>query len=85
MCEYFLLIMKVFKRNFAKRDCKIKVQFHFHQNKTLIYAEHFSACLCEFFKDRCLVYFCSGCYKISQFVFSTYYSRMYLKSVLSLV
>ena len=48
------------------------------------YAEHFYACLCEFFKDR-LVYSCSGCYKISQFVFSTYYSRMYLKSALSLV
>ena len=37
------------------------------------------------FQGPLLVYFCSGYYKIPQFVFSTYYSRMYLKSVLWLV
>ena len=32
------------------------------------------ACVCEFFKDCCLVYFCTTYYKISQFVSSIYHS-----------
>ena len=78
MCEYFSL--KVFK----ELSLKAIVRFHFHQNNSA-FAENSLACLCEFFKNRYLVYFCSGCYKISQFVSCTYYSRMYLKSVVSLV
>ena len=33
------------------------------------------ACLCEFFKDCCLVYFCTIYYEISQFVSSIYHSN----------
>ena len=74
---------KSFQRTFVKSECKIKVSFYFHQNKA--YAEHLFAYLCEFFKDRCLVYFCTACYELSQFVFSIYYPRIYLKSVLSIL
>ena len=52
---------------------------HSHQNKA--YAEHLVACMCEVFKDRCLVYFCTACYEISQFVCLL----VFYKSVLSLV
>ena len=33
------------------------------------------ACLCEFIKDCCLVYFCTNYYEISQFVSSIYHSN----------
>ena len=42
----------------------------------------------QIFKDRRLVYFCTDCYELSQFVFfSIYYSRIHvcLRSVLWLV
>ena len=77
MCEYFSL--KVFSKN-DKSEFKIKVWFHFHQNKA--YAKHSFACFCEFFKDRCLVYFCTDCYELSQFVcFLFFFFHLLLKDI----
>ena len=56
----------------------VKLKYDFIFIKTV-----YSLVCTNFFKDRCLVYFCSACGKISQFVFSTYYSRIYLKSTVS--
>ena len=66
MCEYFFF-PKFFSKS-VKSECKIKVWFHFHQNKA--YAKQlFAYGLCEFFEDPCLVYFFSNCYELSQLVF----------------
>ena len=63
---------------FHRLKAIVKLKYDLIFIKTMIY----SLVCVNFFKDRCLVYFCSACYKISQFVFSSYYSRMYqLKSV----
>ena len=43
-----------------------------------------SLVFCEFFKDRCLVYFCTYCYELSQCFFH-FYSKIYLKCVFWLV
>ena len=37
-------------------------------------AKHLLACLCEFSKDRCLVYFCHACFEILHF-FSICYTN----------
>ena len=50
------------------------------------YAEHILfACMCEVFKDGCLVYFCTTCYETSQFVFYIYYSNAIFEVCLLLV
>ena len=71
MCEYFSFVWKA-----------NEVRFQFHQNKAYALNILF-ACLCEFFKDCCLVYFCTTYYEISQFVSSIITPVIYLKSVLS--
>ena len=80
MCEYFLLNRKSFNKEILlKAIVKLKYDFIFIKTKL---TQNIFTLVCANFSRT--VYSCSGCYKISQFVFSTY-SRMYLKSVLSLV
>ena len=49
----------------------VKLKYNFIFIKTKLMQNILFACLCKFLKDRCLVYFCSVYYKISQFIFST--------------
>ena len=52
---------------FKQLSLKVNVKLKCDHNA---YAEHILfACLCEVFKDSCLVYFNTTCYEISQFAF----------------